>query len=61
MSKKEPFNIHDEKALVQMLKDKQIELAGLRFQASNKALRQVSNIQKVRRDIAKIKTALSNK
>ncbi len=61
MAKKEKFSVHDTKALKQMLNDKQVELAGLRFQASNKALRQVNKISIVRRDIARIRTALAQK
>ncbi|MAG11691.1 MAG: 50S ribosomal protein L29 [Parcubacteria group bacterium] len=61
MSKKEKFSLHDESVLVKMLHDKQVELAGLRFQASNKALRQVNKIGTVRKDIARIKCALHSK
>ncbi len=59
--KKQSFAVHDEAALQKMLVEKKNELAGLRFQASSKALRQVNKINAVRRDIARIETALSQK
>lgn len=58
MTKKEPLAIHDRETLEKMLDEKQTELATLRFQAAHKALRQVDKIKKVKREIARLLTAL---
>lgn len=58
MSTKNEWAVLDGAALTKMLEEKRNELAGLRFQAAHKALRQVDKIAKVKRDIARMLTVL---
>lgn len=58
MSTKKTLTAHDTSALKTMLDEKRDELATLRFQAAHKALRQVHKIKNVKKEIARIITAL---
>lgn len=58
MTKKQSLVIHDSEALKKMLEEKMTQLASLRFQDASKALRQVRKIRLVKKEIARIKTAL---
>jgi large subunit ribosomal protein L29 len=51
----------DEKKLQHELKDKQSELEQLRFQVTSGALKQVHKIKVVKKEIARIKTAMGRK